>query len=283
MFSCLDAVVKWLSRDYPVLELAFFTSLFAFIPVLVLTMRSGGLQAMKPRRPFLVGLRAALMAADTLLAFASFQTLPLADAYTLFFLTPMLVTALSVPLLKEHVGWRRWTAVVVGFCGVLIILRPGFVAFEIGHLTAIASAVCFSFSALLLRWLGEGESRDALLIWTMVALVLAPVPALPFIFVTPTLGDLALMGFGGLLAGLAQIGLVVAFRMAAPAIVAPFQYTQMIWGVLFGYVVFADIPEWWTLLGSIVIIGSGLYILWRETRHGHRPETLRPVAAPGDP
>jgi S-adenosylmethionine uptake transporter len=266
LFSSLDATVKWLSRDYPVLQITFVTSLIAFVPILVLVARSGGLKTLRPRRPFLVGLRAVLMTADTMLAFASFQHLPLADAYTLFFAAPMLVTALSVPLLGEHVGWRRWSAVVVGFCGVLIILRPGFATLTMGHLAALGAALCFALSGIILRRLGDTEPSGTLLVSTMAGLVLATAPTLPFIWVAPTPFDLALLTLGGLLAGLAHIGVVKAFRMAAPAIVAPFQYSQMLWAVLYGYVIFADVPEWRTLVGSAVIAASGLFILWRETR-----------------
>jgi drug/metabolite transporter (DMT)-like permease len=266
LFSSLDAIVKVLSQHYHVLQITFVTSLFAFVPILVLVARSGGLRAVTPRRPGLVVLRAVLMTADTMLAFTSFQNLPLADAYTLFFAAPMLVTALSVPLLGDRVGWRRWTAVLVGFCGVLVILRPGFAALDIGHLAALGAAICFALSAIILRRLGDSEPAGTLLVSTMAGLLLATAPTLPFIWLGPSAGDLGLMVLGGLLSGLAQIGTVKAYRMAPPAIVAPFQYTQMLWAVLYGYVLFADLPHWWTLVGSLIIAASGLYILWRETR-----------------
>jgi S-adenosylmethionine uptake transporter len=220
---------------------------------------------MRPRHVGLVGLRALMLAIDTVCAFTAFSLLPLADAYTLFFAGPMLVTALSVPLLNEHVGWRRWSAVIVGFCGVLIILRPGFAELTLGHLAALGATLTFSLSTIILRRLGESESSGALLVSTLLALVLVTAPALPFVYVAPDLTGWALMVGGGLLAGIAHIGLVKGFRMAAPAIVAPFQYTQMIWAVFYGYVLFSDLPEIWTVIGSLVIAASGLYLLWRET------------------
>ncbi|MBX6322312.1 MAG: DMT family transporter [Rhodospirillaceae bacterium] len=273
LFSSLDAVVKALSARYPVLQLTFVTSLIAFVPILVLVARSGGPRSVVPRRPGLVALRALLMTADTMLAFASFRYLPLAEAYTLFFAAPMLMTALSAALLGERVGWRRWSAVVAGFCGVLVILRPGFAALDVGHVAAIAAALCFALSAIVLRRLGEGESGGALLLSTMAGLVLATGPALPFVYRQPTAEDLALMALGGLLAGLGHIGLVKAFRMAPAAVIAPFQYTQILWALLYGWVVFADVPRPSTLVGAGVIVGSGLYILWRETRLGRRSFT----------
>lgn len=265
LFATLDASIKWLSFTYDVLQLTFTTSLVAFIPVAVLVVRNGGLAAMQPRNVKLVALRALLLAVDTVCAFTAFSLLPLADAYTLLFAGPMLVTALSVPILKEHVGWRRWSAVIVGFCGVLIILRPGFAELTLGHLAALGATLTFSLSTIILRRLGESESSGALLVSTLLALVLVTAPALPFVYVAPDLTGWALMIGGGLLAGIAHIGLVKGFRMAPPAIVAPFQYTQMIWAVFYGYVVFKELPEIWTIIGSLVIAASGLYILWRET------------------
>jgi S-adenosylmethionine uptake transporter len=160
--------------------------------------------------------------------------------------------------------------VLVGFCGVLVILRPGFAALDIGHLAALGAAICFALSAIILRRLGDSEPSGTLLVSSMAGLLLATGPALPFIFVPPSATDLGLLVLGGVLAGLAHIGTVKSYRMAAPAIVAPFQYSQMLWAVLYGYVVFADLPHWWTLAGSLVIVASGLYILWRETRR-HTP------------
>lgn len=269
LFATLDAAIKWLSASYDVVQLTFTTSLVAFIPVVIMLARGGSLAAaLRPRHPWQVGLRALLLAVDTVCAYTAFSLLPLADAYTLLFAGPMLVTALSVPLLKDQVGWRRWSAVIVGFCGVLIILRPGFAELTLGHLAALGAAFTFALSTIILRRLGESETSGALLLSTLLALVLVTAPLLPFVYRGPDAEGWALMIGGGLIAGIAHSGLVRGFRMAPPAIVAPFQYTQMVWAVVFGYILFSELPGIWTIVGSVVIAASGLYILWRETKLG---------------
>jgi S-adenosylmethionine uptake transporter len=274
-FSCGDAIIKWLSAGTPVLQLVFTMTLFTLVPISVLVARSGGLRAMRPRRPGLVALRAGLLVANSVLGFYALKLLPLADAYTVFFTGPMMITALAVPLLREQVGWRRWSAVVVGFLGVLIILRPGAGTLSLGHLAAIVSTVFYALSVIVLRRLGDSEPSGGLLLAQIGGLLLATAPTVPFVFVMPSASDFGLMALAGVFSGLGQIGMLKAYRSAPPAIIAPFQYTQMLWGVIFGYLLFHDLPSRWTLLGSLVIIGSGLYILWRETIVGHR---IRPAA-----
>jgi S-adenosylmethionine uptake transporter len=265
IFSASDAAVKWLSARYSVLQILFIASLFAFVPVGALIARQGGLAQLRPRHPWLVGLRAVLLAVDTVLVFFAFTRLPLADAYTLLFTAPMLVTALSVPLLGEHVGWRRWSAVVVGFAGVLIVLRPGFAAIDLGHIAALASSLFFALAMMVVRRIGSNESTGGLLVTLLLASLVVSAPALPAVYVTPTAGDLALMAGIGLAMGLGHLGLIQAFRLAPSAVVAPFQYSQIVWAVFFGLLLFGDRPTRWVLGGSAVIIASGLYILWRET------------------
>jgi S-adenosylmethionine uptake transporter len=276
-FSCGDSIVKWLSAGYSVLQLVFMMTLFSLVPIIVLVARSGGLKAMRPRQPRLVAVRAALLVANSVLGFTALKLLPLADAYTVFFTGPMMITALAVPLLRERVGWRRWSAVIVGFCGVLIILRPGVAELSLGHLAAIVATVFYALSVIVLRRLGPSEPSGGLLLAQMGGLLLATAPTLPFVFVMPSASDFGLMAMAGVFSGLGQIGMLKAYRTAPPAVIAPFQYTQMLWGTLFGYLLFQELPNQWTVLGSLVIIASGLYILWRETVVGHR------IRAPGKP
>jgi len=233
--------------------------------VLWLIAREGGVIALRPRHPRLVAVRAVLMAIDIVLVFFAFAELPLADAYTVIFTVPMLVTALSVPLLGEHVGWRRWSATVVGFLGVLIVLRPGFAEISWGHVAALASAFFFALSLIVVRRIGNAESASCLLFSMLMALIAVSAPVLPFVFVMPSAPDLAVFVGLGLMSGLGHITLIQAFRLAPSAIVSPFQYSQIVWGVLFGLWLFGDRTDAWVIAGSTVIIASGLYILWRET------------------
>jgi S-adenosylmethionine uptake transporter len=265
IFSCADALVKWLSARYSIFQIIFIGTLFALIPATVLIARRGGVASLKPRHPWLVGMRAFLMAADIVLVFFAFTRLPLADAYTLLFAAPMVVTALSVPLLGEHVGWRRWLAVIVGFGGVLIVLRPGFADLDLGHLAALSSALFFGLSIIFVRRIGAKEGAGSMLVWMMLAFLVVSAPVLPNVYVAPSASDLALLAAFGLLTGVGHLGLIEAFRIAPSAVIAPFHYSQMIWAVIFGLFLFGDVPSDWVIGGSAVIIGSGLFILWRET------------------
>jgi drug/metabolite transporter (DMT)-like permease len=215
-----------------------------------------------------VALRSILLSIDMVLVFYAFVELPLADAYSLIFAVPMVVTALSVPILGEHVGWRRWSAVVVGFIGVLIVLRPGIAELKAGHIAAISSALFFGLSLILVRRIGKDESSGAMIFWMVVALLVVSGPVMPEVYVPMPAMDLALMAVLGLLSGAGHLMLIRAFRLAPSAIVAPFHYSQMVWAVIFGLFLFGDIPDRWVIAGSTVIIGSGLYILWRETVRG---------------
>jgi S-adenosylmethionine uptake transporter len=265
IFSCADAGVKWLTERYSVFQIIFVSNLFTLIPVALLIRHEGGLHKLRPRHPWLVGLRSILLAIDMVLVFYAFVELPLADAYALIFAVPMVVTALSVPILGEKVGWRRWSAVVVGFIGVLIVLRPGIAELKAGHIAAISSALFFGLSLILVRRMGKDESTGGLIFWMVVALLAVSAPVMPEVYVPMSWPDLGLLAVLGLLSGAGHLMLIRAFRLAPSAIVAPFHYSQMIWAVFFGLFLFGDIPDAWVISGSAVIIGSGLYILWRET------------------
>lgn len=272
LFSTSDACVKWLAgAGYPIPQLGATLALFALAPVAWLVMRGGGLASLRARRPFWVAVRAALLGGDTLCAYFAFAALPFAETYAIFFGTPILVTALSAPLLGERVGWRRWVAVAIGFCGVLIVLRPGFATLGFGHLAAIGAMVLFSLSLLLLRRIGNEESSAAMVSWALAAVLLVTLPWVPAVFVAPPPVDLALMAFGGLLLGLAHVALIEAFRAAPASAVAPFHYSQMIWAVLLGLLIFDELPDLWVAVGAVTIVGSGLFILRRERAIGRGP------------
>jgi S-adenosylmethionine uptake transporter len=265
IFSCADAAVKWLSATHSIFQIIFLSTLFAFVPVAALVRREGGLAVLRPRHPGLVALCPLLLAADMVLVFFAFTRLPLADAYTMLFTTPMLVTALSVRLLGERVGWRRWTAVAVGFGGVLIVLRPGFADLDLGHVAALASSLFFALSLIVARRIGGSESGSTLLVSMMLALLVVTAPVPPAVYVDSTPADLAMLAAIGLLMGLGHLGLIQALRLAPSAVVAPFHYSQIVWAIVFGLLLFGNRPSPWVIAGSAVIIASGLYILWRET------------------
>jgi drug/metabolite transporter (DMT)-like permease len=272
-FSTADAIVKLASARFSVFQIAFSIAFFALLPVLALTMGQGGLRALVPLRWGLVALRAVLTASCGLLAWRGFAMLPLAEAYAILFAAPILVTAFSTVLLGEEVGWRRWAAQLVGFAGVLVMIRPDFATVGLGHLLTAIAAVLGALGLITLRRIGGRESSASILAAVFVAIMLASGPMVPATFVMPEWRELGLLALAGLLMGCGQAGLVLATREAAAVVIAPFQYSQMIWGVLFGIVLFGDQPSPVLFAGMALVMVSGLYTVWRETLK-QRPVTL---------
>lgn len=272
-FSTADAMVKLASGRFSVFQIAFTLSLFALLPVLLLTRGQGGLRALVPTRPKLVAMRALLTSACALLVWQAFAMMPLADGYAILFASPILVTALSVPLLGEQVGWRRWLAAGVGFAGVLIMIRPDFETLGLGHLLVAIGAVLGALSFIVLRKMGPHEKSAPILAGLFLTLALVTAPMALASFTVPTPGELFVLAMAGLLQGAGQTGLVLATRETPAALVASFQYSQMLWAVLFGALVFGDMPAPVLFLGLAIVVVSGLYTMWRETVR-RRPVTL---------
>jgi len=196
--------------------------------------------------------------------------LPQADVYAIIFSAPLIVTALSVPMLREPVGWRRWSAVLVGFVGVLVMLSPGGGGFDWAAVAVLAAALSYALSMLIVRREGPNEHPLAFgITGTGFQAVLMGLVLLIMGGVWPRPVDLAIAAGAGVLAALALLSVMGAYRTAPAAVVAPFQYTQMVWGVALGYLVFGDVPGSRTVLGSIIVVAAGLFILWRETVRRH--------------
>ena len=272
-FATADAVIKVASDRFAVPQIAMLMAFFALLPVVALTHGQGGLRALRPKNTRLVLARAVLTAACCHLAWNAFTMLPLAEAYAVLFASPMIVTALSAIVLGEDVGWRRWSATIMGFTGVLVMLDPSFETLGFGHLLAGGAAIAGSASFLILRKIGGSEKSAAILATLFLAIALASAPGALRAWVTPTVSELALIATAGLLLGSGQAGLVLATREVPAVLVAPFQYTQMIWAVLFGIWLFGDPPTSNLLLGLGIVVSSGLFIIWRETVRA-RPVTL---------
>lgn len=263
-FSSADAMVKLLSAGYSVLLIYFVTTTFAALPIAILVWFSHRPIVIKPRFPKQVAARTLLMACDTFGAYLAFSRLPLANAYTLIFASPLIVTALSPWLLGETIGRHRWSAVVVGFVGILVVLRPGMAPLDIGYLGAFGSACAFAVALVITRQIGGRESDTAMLVWLIVGKIVISGVFLPISYAPIAPFDLMLMVLVGLFAGVAHICIVQAFKLAPPATVAPFQYTQMLWAALYGFLLFGDVPGPFVIAGSGLVVLSGLYILWRE-------------------
>ena len=260
-----DAILKWLSDSYPVDEVMFVRGLFVSIPIVFLVWRAGGVRSLVifSWRGHL--LRAGLVVAGTFLFINGLFFLPLADAIAITFTGPIFVTALAPLLLGEQVGWRRWSAVLVGFCGVLIMVRPTGEAAQWAALLPLAASLSGALRDIVTRRLAFRERSVALLFYTTVAVVLAGLSTLPMGWQPIAAGDLGLFALTGVLIGSAHFLMIEAFRFAEAAVVSPFKYFNLIVAVILGFVVWRQLPDAWTIGGAVFVITSGLYILRRET------------------
>jgi drug/metabolite transporter (DMT)-like permease len=274
MFSFGDALGKVLVASYPVSELLL---LRAAVPLAILLALIWRQRATLPRlqRPGLQLLRMALSTAEVAAFFVAVVYLPLADVITYYLACPIFVTALSAVILREHVGWRRWSAVVAGFCGVLIALQPSAQTVSWPALIALGGSFCFALLMIVTRSLRT--TPDIVLAATQfagtfsVGLVLAP-----FVWVTPGLPDFGLFVLAGCISIVALLCTNRSLKLAPASVVVPYQYSMIVWAVMFGYVVFGDVPQVSTIVGAAIIIGAGLYIFIREQQLGRGETTVNP-------
>lgn len=267
-FAIADVLAKWLGQEgFASPQIVFFRYLFGLLPVAVFVWHSG-LSALRTRRPLAHVLRACLLFVALTCFFAGLKYLPLAEAISIAFTAPLFTTALSHPVLGEKVGPRRWGAVLFGFIGALIMLRPGTAAFQPEALFIVASALCFSSAMLLTRRIAATETNVAMLAYSTLGAGLASLPFQAFVWQPPELGHLGVFLLLGLIGGIAAYLIIVAYRSAPAAVIAPFDYTAMIWGTLFGWLFWHERPEMIVVVGAAIIALAGLYVTRREARLG---------------
>ena len=265
VFAALNALIKWQSERYSIVEIGFFRNLFALVPILCLTAAAGGFSALRTNRPFGHLYRGAMGVASMMLTFAAFSLLPLADATALMFAGPLFLTALSVPMLGEKVGAHRWSAVLIGFFGVLIMTQPSSATLQLGAFAAIASALASALSMVAVRQLSRTENAVSIVFYFTALGAVLTGAALPFGFWTmPSALDAAVLVLIGLGGGIGQYLITLAYRYAPAAVISPFGYSAIIWSTLLGYLIWNHLPTAPILAGATVVIGSGLYILYRE-------------------
>lgn len=261
----MDVLIKLLSARYPTFQIIFARNFFAFLPLMILFMRAGDWRFLRTQRLGQHMLRSVFGFSAMIGFFIGIGALPLATVYTIGFAGPILITALSVPLLGEKVGPHRWAAVVVGFIGVLIVLRPGAVDWNFGLTATVTATLFYALAMIQIRKLAAVEAGPTVVFYFTLFCTLASGLVLPFVWVTPAswLDLLMLMGVG-ILGGTAQILLTAGYRHSDASLLAPFEYSALVWAVVFGWFIFGDWPDEYTWAGSAVLIASGLYILWRE-------------------
>lgn len=259
-----DAIAKALTADYSPIQIIFIRNIIALPFAALIALKLGGRSALVSHRPLAHLLRGVLWLLAAGLFFTSFIYLGLAEATTLIFAMPVFVTAISALLLKEQVGWRRWTAVLAGFLGVLVVIRPGFGTFQAASLLPLTTAFFYALLMLSARWVDPRESVWTLMLYLVGAGALLSALLLPFVWVPPRFEDIWLF-LGIALFGTAGITLMTqAFRFAPAAVVAPFDYTALLWATLLGWLLWEEIPDVATYVGAVIIIASGIYIVLRE-------------------
>lgn len=266
IFASHDVVVKILGQHYAPVQILFFSVLFGFPLVTLMMMRDRTDGNLIPRHPWWTALRTVSAVITGVTAFYAFSVLPLAQTYAILFAAPLLITLLSIPILGERVGIRRGLAVVVGLAGVMIVLRPGAAPLSLGHAAALTAAVFSSLASVIVRKIGAEERSVVLLLYPMVANFVLLGAALPFVYRPMPVEHLGLIGIIATFGFVASLLIIAAYRSAPAVMVAPMQYSQILWAALFGAIFFGETPDGMTALGASVIIGSGTYIVLREGR-----------------
>ncbi|WP_225972791.1 DMT family transporter [Paracoccus jeotgali] len=278
VFATHDVFIKVLGGHYPSLQVLFFSSLLSFPLVSLILLQERRPGTLQPVRPGWVAVRTICAMTSGVCGFYAFSQLPLAQVYAILFSTPLLITLLSIPILGERVGIHRWLAVALGLCGVMVVLRPGGGdSLTLGHLAALLAAFASATVAVITRKLGGTERPLVLLMWPMLGNLLLTGAGLTLAYTPmtlPHLGLAALIATFGLAGGFLSIQ---AYRTGEAAIVAPMQYSQIIWATIYGWFIFGEALDTPTVLGAGLIILSGLYIVWRERARGAGSQ--RPVIA----
>jgi drug/metabolite transporter (DMT)-like permease len=265
-----DATTKWLTAGYPVGQIIAIRAVFSLIPILIFAWHAGGLSALRMNNLPMQTLRAACAVGSSFLFVAGLVHLPLADCVAIAFSGPLFVTALATPMLGEQVGWRRWSAVLVGFLGVLVMVRPTSGAFQWFAILPLLGAACGAFRDLITRKVRLSASPVAVLAFMMTAMGLAGLSTLPFGW-SPVAGwDLFLLLTAGILVGGAQYLVIHAFYIAEASLIIPYKYLSLIWASLCGFLIWGDVPDEPVMLGAALVVGSGLYIVHREAQLARR-------------
>ena len=276
MFCINDAVGKWLVATYSVGQFLLIRSATTLLLLAPFIWRAGRAAFAAAPRPGLQLLRVVLSSLEVALFFWAVMVLPLADAITFYLAGPIYVTALSAMLLKESVGWRRWAAVLVGFAGVVIALRPSAATLTVPALIALAGSLCFALLMIVTRMLRDTD--DTVLMSTQMFGTFAfGAVAAPFAWVTPSLYDLMFLSGFGVVSVVALFSINRSLKLAPASVVVPYQYTMLVWAILLGYAVFGDVPDRFMLAGSAIIVAAGLYIFRREQIVARRDPIPSPV------
>jgi drug/metabolite transporter (DMT)-like permease len=275
-FAVMSALIRYLGARYPIGEVVFYRSAFAIVPIVIIYALRGELAAtVRTERPFGQATRGALSIVGMFCNFGALARLPLIEANAISFTSPLISVALAALFLKERVRIYRWSAVTIGFLGVLVVLAPHLSGDELtiamastasvaGVAYAVAGSITNAGTNIQTRWLTQSETTSSIVFYFSLICALAGLATLPFGWLTPTGPEFAVLAAIGFLGGTAHLLLTESYRYAAASVVAPFDYTSMIWALLLGYAMFGETPTLMIVLGSAIIASAGLFVIWRE-------------------
>ncbi|WP_162292675.1 DMT family transporter [Hartmannibacter diazotrophicus] len=267
-FATLDTTAKLVTHDVPTLQVIWLRYAVHTVVMLAIFNPLHHREAFVVRRPGMQVMRALFLTANTSLNFLAVQYLQLTQTVTITFLAPLLIAMLSAFFLKEYVGPRRWAAIAVGFCGVLVVTRPGAGEMNWAILLSLGSVLMYSVYVLFTRHLGQSETAGSMILISAVVPTVLMAPLVPSVWIWPSEPHVLILLFClGLFGGFGHYLLIEAHRRVAANELAPMTYTQITWMIFYGYAVFGDVPDGWTIAGAAIVILSGLYLLWRENIH----------------
>jgi drug/metabolite transporter (DMT)-like permease len=262
-----SAVAKFLVADYPPGQILFIRALFIYGIIAVLVWRDGGIATLRIRNYPGQTARALCLASSTYLMVVSVGLLPLGDVFAINHASPLILTAMAALFLGESVGWRRWTAILVGFAGILVMLRPTPAAFQWAALVPLLVALLSATRDVITRHITNTESSTAILAYSTTIIMLAGLATAAFVDWRPVAwGDLYVFALAALFQGTAHFLMIETFRLAEAKVVAPFKYSTILWAMIIGFLIWGDLPDAWIITGGALVVGSGLYILHRERR-----------------
>ena len=268
IFAIHDVLVRIVGGSFSPFQMLFFTSLLSFPLLTIVLVQDSTHGTMQPKHPWWVALRSLVMVGASICGFFAFATLPLAQVYAILFMVPLLVTLMSIPLLGEKVGAHRAAAILVGLAGVIVVVQPGSTQLGLGHLAAVLAAFGAALQSVISRKVGNDERPVVMMLFPLLAIFVTMGGSLAFVYEPMALIDIAGMAGIAVLGFIATFCLVAAYRKGEAAIVAPMQYSQIIWATIYGSLLFKEQVTTSVLAGSALVITSGLYIVAREAISG---------------
>ncbi len=267
LFAALDAIAKYLGGHMDPLQVTGMRFISGFVVALIIFNPLTRPALLKTRRPGLQFIRGLFLVLTTIFNFLAFHHLQLDEALAIMFSTPFLVAIAAGPLLGEWIGWRRWTAIGVGFLGVLLVIRPGLGGgMQWAALLSVTSAIFYAAYGISTRIASRHDPNETTLFYGNLVGMAVMVPVLPFVWTSPSLTDLVMLVAVGALGSAGHYLLIAAHRQAPASVLSPFIYTQLIWASALGFLVFRDVPTQWTLIGGAIVVASGLYLIHRERK-----------------